>query len=612
MAAGISSLASAYGARGWKLVRLYGVVEPGVCTCWKGRDCTTPGKHPSGGEAWHLSATGDEEEIASWFDSGKPVNVGLLLGPKSGIIDVELDGEEAKQVWRELDLGEIWTPTYNAGRGPHRLFRWSEDLPAAAVKKIAGIEIRIGNDGRAAQSVIPPSTHHTGVPYQWVPGMGPDEVEPQPLPLKLVNLLWNHDGGRSVVVPRREPANALLHRGVKQGERNNEVHRFAVREAFRCGANLDDQTEQSDLMLKCSAVNSIACKPPLSMDEVKSIVRSAINYVRKTRAEGVSPDEAIAAAVNDTKPSQNGESGDGDVHERKHDWMRTFTESGLSWGPLVPGTDCQPEWGPGDWRLTVVHSDPLEYRLHVSAWREWTGGTGNISLTVDQYRSAVKTAAAVLAATGVVMLDDHPGKWKKIWDGGAKVKDVKTRDKEGKPEKFDARIVRGVKAKLLDMASHDWPGASSLRYVLLAGWLYDRLSQASQPSEDDVPDPTGRACWRKDGTLWFSWGKVWEDIERQHRINEGERLALKRRILSRTDGSKDFRHSEYRHIGGTRKSYVVWSASDFSVLERLANEQRQHGTEGHGETGQDRQPPAGESPLSYMGDSHEGVESSEL
>jgi hypothetical protein len=109
--------------------------------------------------------------------------------------------------------------------------------------------------------------------------------------------------------------------------------------------------------------------------------------------------------------------------------------------------------------------------------------------------------------------------------------------------------------------------------VLLAGWLYDRLAQASQPSDDDIPDPTGRAAWRQDGSLWFAWGKVWEDIERQHRVNEGERLAFKRRLLAHVgDEVKDFTHAEFRHLGGTRKSYVVWGKAEFAALDRLANE----------------------------------------
>ena len=559
-----ANLAASYCRFGWHLVPLYGVVEPKVCSCVKGSDCATPGKHPSGGTAWHLSATNDEDEVASWFDRGRPANVGLLLGPKSGVVDVELDGDDAKAAWEELGLGEIWTPTYQAGRGPHRLFRWQEELPAVAVRKVCGIEVRIGNGGKAAQSVIPPSRHHTGVYYQWVEGMSPEDVELQPLPERLLNMLWNDDGTGQVRSTARSPAREIIHRPVQSGGRNNELYRFACSEAFRAGPNLDNEREQQDLLLKIRAVNAIQCKPPLDDSECVQIYRSAIGFVRKNRAAGVSAEAAIAVAEAPQPAAALTARQPGLVATG---WQRVFTEIGLSHGPADPANpDSDPEWGPGEWQLTVVHSDPIEYRLHVPHWRELTAdGTGNVTLSVDQYCSATKVARAVLAATGRVMLDDDPKRWRQIWDGGYKV-----RDNVSAGDRATKRTARGIKAKLLDNPGQEWPGASSLRYVLLASWLYDRLAQAAQPSDDDVPDPTGRAAWRQDGTLWFAWGKVWEDVERQHRVENGERLALKRRLLARMGADEDFRHAEYRHLGGARKSYVVWSRRDFAALEDMA------------------------------------------
>lgn len=560
---GAGAWAATYCRLGWKLVRLYGVASPAVCTCAKRNDCATPGKHPMD-SAWHLTASNDEERVMSWLEHDSKSNIGLLLGPESGVIDVELDGDDAKQAWSDLGLGEIWTPTYQAGRGPHRLFAWREDLPAVAVRKVLGIEVRIGNGGRAAQSVIPPSIHHTGVTYQWVPGMSPDDVELQPLPERLLNLLWNEDGSGQRLFSR-PPAREVMHRPIASGERNNDLHRFACAEAFR-SPNIDDEREQQDLLVKIRAINSIQCKPPLDDGEVVALYRSAIGFVRKTRAAGMRADAAMAVvesggltapAATPAAPRQTGLTPTG--------WQTVFTEIGLSYAPLVPDSDSEPEWGPGEWQLTIVHSDPIEYRMHVPHWRQFTAdGTGNVTLSVDQYRSAPKVAAAVLGATGSVMLDDDPKRWRSIWDGGYKV-----RDNVSAGDRATKRAARGIKAKLLDNAAHEWPGATSLRYVLLASWLYDRLAQASQPSEDDIPDPTGRAAWRQDGTLWFAWGRVWEDIERQHRVEPGERLAMKRRLLGKMGDAADFRHEEYRHIG-SRKSYVVWTRREFALLEDMA------------------------------------------
>jgi len=578
----LGSLAGTYD-RGWKLVRLYGVVEPKVCSCWKGRYCGTPGKHPID-DAWQFTATDDEDKIAAWLDTDRPLNIGVLLGPKSGIIDVELDGTEAQKAWKELDLGEIWTPTYRAGRGPHRLFRWDESLPPIQVRKVRGIEFRFGNDGLASQSVIPPSTHHTGVIYEWVDGMSPAEIEPAPLPEKLLTLLWNDDGcggGEK----RRKPARLIMYQPIAEGGRNNELYRFACREATRSGPTIEQPLEQQDLLAKVRAINFLQCKPPLPESEVVSIYRSAIAFVRKNQSKLHDPQSAmecagiiepttsdVRAAEIDAADATGSQPVAGCPTDREpKKTLEVFTANGLSFAPLTPDTNSEPEWGAGEWRLTIVHSDPLEYRLHVPAWKSHTpNNTGNVSLTVDQYRSATKVAAAVLAATGKVMLDSEPKVWHGIWDGGLKVHDHRHSTTPS------PRRTKGVKAKLLEIAEEEWPGSSSLRYVVLAGWLYDRLCAASPPSEDDIPDASGRASWRKDGTLWFAWGKLWEDIERSHRLAEGERLHFKRRLLARL-GIKEWNHGRHRHAGNQHRSYVVWTRREFGELEKMATEEMADG-----------------------------------
>ena len=532
---------------GWKIVRLHGVTADGECTCFKKNKCPTPGKHPFYND-WQNNASDNEEVILGWYEDQPNTNIGLLLGPKSGVIDVELDGEDAREAWTSLGLGEIYTPTYTSGRGPHRLFKWQDGLPTQAVKKVMGIEIRLGNGGRAGQSVIPPSRHATGTKYAWVNGLSPEDVEVAPLPEKLLRLLWNDDGS-GIEFEDKEPATAIIHKQVLSGGRNNALYRFACAEGFRC-INIDSEHEQQDLLVKVRAVNKLQCVPPLSEDEVRALYRSAVQYVRRQNSANVPFDESMR----DCEDFLHGKNKRAESAPKEKDWVKVFTVTGLEYKRARGATEGEPEWWPGEWQLTVVHSDPIEYRLYVPAWREYTASeSGCITLSVGQYRSATKVAAAVLAATGVVMLDDEPGKWKRIWDGGGKKKPA-----------------RGIKAKLLDTVTHEYPGSSSLRYVTLAGWLYDRLSQATEPSDDDAPDPTGRAAWRSDGTLWWNWTKVWEDIERNHRVLEGERLVLKRRLLARLgDGLKDFRHSEYRHSSGSRKSYVVWTRHEFSMLEQM-------------------------------------------
>jgi hypothetical protein len=102
--------------------------------------------------------------VNKWLAAGS--NVGLLLGPESGVVDVEYDDPAGRDQLAAFGVLDIPTPTYRSARGEHRLFRWEPWMPAAAAIKAEAIEIRIG--GRAAQSVLPPSRHPTGAAYEWL------------------------------------------------------------------------------------------------------------------------------------------------------------------------------------------------------------------------------------------------------------------------------------------------------------------------------------------------------------------------------------------------------------------------------------------------------------
>ncbi len=140
---GIVDAAIAYAGLGWRVVPV-------------------AGKIPCGGPAWQQAATRDPGEAAILFDESSGDGVGVLLGPGSGIIDLECDSEQAETELGQLFGGQIpATPTFQSSRGLHRLFRWTDALPASERSKakfnFGAIEFRIGGGDRAAQTVFPPS-----------------------------------------------------------------------------------------------------------------------------------------------------------------------------------------------------------------------------------------------------------------------------------------------------------------------------------------------------------------------------------------------------------------------------------------------------------------------
>ncbi len=149
---------------------------------------------------WQEQASCDPLVIADWWNHWPDANVGLLLGEGSGVIDIECDSPDAEEVLKTLFDGELpSTPTYKSTRGCHRLFEWTPELPfpGKAVFKIGpqkSLEIRTGNGGKGAQSLLPPSIHPTGAQYVWLPGLSPDDVTVGELPHTVLEKLAAGEG----------------------------------------------------------------------------------------------------------------------------------------------------------------------------------------------------------------------------------------------------------------------------------------------------------------------------------------------------------------------------------------------------------------------------------
>ena len=93
-------------------------------------------------------------------------NVGLILGPRTGLVDFECDGAEAERTLLELFEGDIpETPTWRSRRGLHRLFRWHP-----ALRHLGTSKFTIGSDGAKVDILIGPGAQ-TLLPPSWADGV---------------------------------------------------------------------------------------------------------------------------------------------------------------------------------------------------------------------------------------------------------------------------------------------------------------------------------------------------------------------------------------------------------------------------------------------------------
>lgn len=153
------------------------------------------GKKPLGRD-WTATGNGNEwpqhewiaSEIKRAFAVRGALNIGLQLGPRSGLIDIEADSAAEEQAFAELFAGcdPVVTPTFRSRRGKHRLFRWDDELQATGkgIVKFHDLGIRIGAGGKGAQSLLPPSANTDGSRREWLVPLA--DCDPATLPKPVV------------------------------------------------------------------------------------------------------------------------------------------------------------------------------------------------------------------------------------------------------------------------------------------------------------------------------------------------------------------------------------------------------------------------------------------
>lgn len=132
--------------------------------------------------------------INQQFRECPTLNVGVRLGE---FVDIEYDAAGGERALAELFEGNVpVAPTWESKRGRHRLFRAHPDLVqiGKATINVGPLEIRLGANGKAAQSLLPPSVSD-GFVRKWKLSL--DECDPPALPEQVVKqLLSNFPGER--------------------------------------------------------------------------------------------------------------------------------------------------------------------------------------------------------------------------------------------------------------------------------------------------------------------------------------------------------------------------------------------------------------------------------
>jgi hypothetical protein len=522
-------------AKGWKIVKLWGVRPDRRCTCGK-HDCPTPGKHPSGGSGWQHRATDDEDEISHWFECLEDhtrVNVGVRLGASSGIIDVEFDSPDAEAALKRFGLDKIDTPAYSSGRGVHRIFAHEDWMPDSGVVKVEGIEVRIGGGERASQSVIPPSWHKSGKQYQWLPGRSPDEVNPAKLPAEFRDavLASSRRQGSGVTAQARKTLREA--KKISEGGRHAFLVGIASKHASRVRRFSDDEKAEVAQTLLC--VNAALCDPPKGEAEVVKIAHDQFAHYRD-RAEA-----------------------------RRTAGRYRFEDYGLVWNPE---DRC---WEPGEWRVTIVRSEPAEFKLRLPH-PDPDRPPVVIRLSGEDWVTPKRVAVRVLEATGSIdLLDPNPARWAKIWNGES------LRNDDGGWDN-----IRGLRSMLSDDADKEFPSketnVSTYHASILLSYLDGFAKSEPGDGEDDrKPNHSGVPKWivspsTGEWCLWLKWNETLSAAWQKAKLAPPPmvvRRAIKEMIVEES-GDKNIPQTAIE-FGGKSGKWFVFRERHIEALRKIAD-----------------------------------------
>ena len=160
----MTAAALAYAAMGWLIFPVHNIVDS-ACSCERGAECHSPGKHPRTPHGFKDAST-NPAVIKRWWKQWPNANIGLWC---KGLIVVDVDPRSGG----EVSLDELFstvadkygfdTLTAISGGGGHHYILKAPDDAAYDCKPVPGIDIK----STGGLIVIAPSLHISGRRYEF-------------------------------------------------------------------------------------------------------------------------------------------------------------------------------------------------------------------------------------------------------------------------------------------------------------------------------------------------------------------------------------------------------------------------------------------------------------
>lgn len=215
-----------YAASFISTIPCYAPGDDGACTCTRGAQCSSPGKHPALAGPWaaYQARLPEPSELAAWYD-GESRNIAIVCGQVSGgLIVIDCDDPATYVALRYLYPAIGASLTARTGKGYHVYLR-ADQAVRTATFVANGHTHHIKAEG--SYVIAPPSVHVSGHRYAYV---DPDA------PIVTADLDMLSASLRRLGQPARQPdrptsvgwAADLIREGARVGQRDDATFRLAA------------------------------------------------------------------------------------------------------------------------------------------------------------------------------------------------------------------------------------------------------------------------------------------------------------------------------------------------------------------------------------------------
>lgn len=209
-------------------------------------------KHPRL-DSWeeYQSRRPTEKEVRAWWTRWPDANIAVICGHLSGMVVVDVDTKEGIKAVGPYVGGKTLVCTTGGG-GLHYYYKHPGETAPNVMRFLPGVDFK----GDFGYVVVPPSKHKSGKYYRWTDA----QAQIDKIPDGLLPLVTGR-GQKTPLTPDDWKTD------LQDGERDVEITR-------RAGRLLQAGVPAIECLETMLTVNQKYCKPPLSVAQVKKIVKS--------------------------------------------------------------------------------------------------------------------------------------------------------------------------------------------------------------------------------------------------------------------------------------------------------------------------------------------------